>query len=112
MFTAGAALLVLAFCYWLIEIKRSRWWTRPFAALGVNALAVFFRSTLLAILLARVHVTAGDGRLRTLQPMLFDAFFAPWAPAMAASLAWALANVLLWLLVTWALDRRGIRLTV
>jgi predicted acyltransferase len=112
VFTAGAALLVLAFCYWLIEIKRSRWWTRPFAALGVNALAVFFLSTLLAILLARVHVTAGDGRLRTLQPMLFDAAFAPWAPAMAASLAWALANVLLWLLITWALDRRGIRLTV
>ena len=112
VFTAGAALLGLAVCYWLIEIKGSRWWTPPFSALGRNALAVFFLSTLLAILLARVHVTAGDGQLRTLQPVLFETLFAPWAGAAAASLAWALANVLLWLLVAWVLDRRGIRLTV
>ena len=112
VFTAGAALVVLAASYWLIEIKRSRWWTRPFVILGVNALAVFFLSTLLSLLLVRVHIPGGDGRLRPLQSVLFEALFAPWAPAAAASLAWALATVLLWLLVMWPLVRRGIRLTV
>jgi len=112
VFTAGAALVVLAACYWLVEIKGSRWWTPPFVVLGVNALAVFFLSTLLSLLLLRIRIPAGDGRLRPLQPVLFEALFAPWAPAAAASLAWALAHVLLWLLVMWPLFRKGIRLGV
>src|SRR5215471_7646114 len=72
VFTAGAALIALAACYWLIEIRRSTWWTPPFAILGVNALAVFFLSTLLAILLARVRVPVDGGQLRSLQAVLFD----------------------------------------
>ena len=112
VFTAGAALVVLAACYWLVEIKGSRWWTPPFVVLGVNALAVFFLSTLLSLLLLRIRIPAGDGRLRPLQAVLFEALFAPWAPAAAASLAWALAHVLLWLFVMWPLFRKGIRLGV
>jgi hypothetical protein len=79
MFTAGAALLVLAACYWAIEMRRWRRWTPPFAALGVNALAVFFLSTLLARLLVLVRVAAADGRARPLQAVLFDGLFLPWA---------------------------------
>src|SRR5881397_3012939 len=112
VFTAGAALVALAACYWLVEIRGSRWWTPPFVVLGVNALAVFFLSTLLSLLLLRIRIPAGDGRLRPLEPVLFEALFAPWAPAAAASLAWSLANVLLWLFVMWPLFRRGVRLTV
>jgi len=112
IFTAGAALIALAACYWLIEMRRSTWWTPPFAILGVNALAVFFLSTLLAILLARVRVPIGSGQLRSLQAVLFDGLFAPWATITAASLAWALANVLLWLAIMWPLFRKGVRLGV
>lgn len=112
MFTAGAALVVLTACYWLIEVHGSRWWTRPFQVLGVNALAVFFLSTLLARLLIAVQVPAADGRLRSLQAVLYDAYFVPWAGPTVASLGWAGANVLLWLAVMWPLFRRNIRLTV
>jgi predicted acyltransferase len=112
VFTAGAALLGLAACYWLIEIKRSRWWTGPFRILGVNALAVFFLSTLLAILLARVSIPGTDGRPHSLQAILFGALFAPWASPAAASLSWAATNVVLWLLLLWPFSRKGLRLTV
>lgn len=112
VFTAGAALLGLAACYWLIEIKRSRSWTGPFRILGVNALAVFFLSTLLAILLARISILGADGRPHSLQAVLFDALFTPWAPLAAASLAWAITNVVLWLAILWPFSRRGVRLTV
>jgi predicted acyltransferase len=105
VFTAGVALLILAVCYWLIEIRGWTWWTGPFVVLGVNALAVFFLSTLLAIALARVHV----GSSRALGPVLFDALFRPWLRPAAASLAWAIANVLLWLFAMWPLYRKGIR---
>ena len=111
-FTAGAALLVLAVCFWLIEVKGSTWWTTPFVILGVNALAVFFLSTLLAIGLARVHVPDGAGQSRALQAVLYEHLFAPWLKPAAASLAWALGNVLLWLAAMWALYRKGIRISV
>jgi predicted acyltransferase len=111
VFTAGAALLVLAACFWLIEVKGSTGWTTPLVILGVNALAVFFLSTLLAIVLARVHVPDG-GQSRALQAVLYDHFLAPWLRPAAASLAWALGNVLLWLAAMWALYRKGIRVTV
>jgi len=112
VFTGGAALVALALLYWLIEIEDSRWWTPPFVALGVNALAVFFLSTLLAIMLARVRLSVAGGSMRPLQAVLFDTLFAPWGPATLASLAWALANVLLWLLVMWPFFRKGVRLGV
>ena len=112
VFTAGAALVALAACYWAIEIRRSRWWTAPFAALGLNALAVFFLSTLLARLLIAIQVSGAGGRPRALHAVLYDAVFAPWATPPLASLAWALANVLLWLLAMWPLFRRNVRLGV
>jgi predicted acyltransferase len=105
VFTAGAALLILAACYWLIEIKGWTWWTGPFVVLGVNALAVFFLCTLLAIALARIHF----GSSRALQAVLFDLLFRSWLGPAPASLAWALGNVLLWLLAMWPLYRKGIR---
>jgi predicted acyltransferase len=112
VFTAGAALTVLAACYWTIEIRRSRWWTAPFAVLGVNALAVFFLSTLVARLLIAIQVASAGGRPRALHAVLYDALFAPWAAPPVASLAWALANVLIWLLAMWPLARSNIRLGV
>ena len=47
-----------------------------------------------------------------LQAVLFEALFTPWLRPAAASLAWALANVLLWLLAMWPLYRKGIRIPV
>jgi predicted acyltransferase len=112
LFTAGAALLALAACYWLIEVRGLRWGTAPIAALGGSALAVFFLSTLVARLLADVRVAAAGGARRPLQAVLFEALFAPWASPVNASLLWALATLLLWTAVFWPLARRNIRLRV
>ena len=110
VFTAGAALLVLGACYWLVEARGYRAWTRPFVVLGVNALALFFLSSLVARLLIVIKVDP-SGRI-PLHAWLFDHLFAPWATPINASLAFALAYLLLWLLLMWLLDRHQIRLTV
>lgn len=112
VFTAGAALLTLAVCSWTIELKGWTWWTGPFMVFGVNALAVFFLSTLLAIVLTRVHVVDGAGQSRVLQALLYERWLTPWLRPAAASLTWALGNVLLWLSVMGLLYRRGIRVSV
>ncbi|HEV8614561.1 MAG TPA: DUF5009 domain-containing protein [Methylomirabilota bacterium] len=103
--TAGLALLALSACYWAIEIRVWRGWATPFVVLGVNALAVFFLSTLVAHALTQVHV---DGR--PLQALVFERVFASWATPVNASLAYAVAYLLAWWGVMWLFYRGGIRL--
>lgn len=109
VFTAGLALIVLAACYWLVEVRAYRRWAMPFAVLGVNALVLFFLSTLLARLLSIIRV--GPER-HSLQTVLFDRVFAPLASPVNASLAYAAAYVLGWWAIMWMLYRWNIRLRV
>lgn len=44
VYMAGLALCFLGFCYWLIDIKGYRRWTKPFVIFGVNALVLFVGS--------------------------------------------------------------------
>jgi predicted acyltransferase len=106
---SGFASLALAICHWLTEVRGWRGWARPFAVLGVNALALFFLSSLMARLLLLIRVGPEDQRL---QGWLFEYLFAPWASPTDASLAYAVAYVLLWWGLMWALHRSGLRLRV
>ena len=96
--TAGIALAALALCYYVVDVLGYRRWAQPFAMLGVNALLLFFFSTLVAVILLRT--SAGD---RNVHRALFDTVFAPWAAPEAASLAYALAYLAVWWVATWAL---------
>jgi predicted acyltransferase len=109
LFTSGLAALALAACYWSIEVRGRRGWARPFVVLGVTALPLFFLSSFMARLLVLIRVGPGGPRL---QAWLFDHLFAPWLPPVDASLAYALAYVLLWWGLMWALHRSGVRLRV
>ncbi len=47
LFTAGCALIVLAMCYWLTDIRLHRgWWTKPFIIFGKNAIVAYILSEL------------------------------------------------------------------
>ena len=109
VFTAGLALIALALCYWLVEVRAHRRWAVPFAVLGVNALVLFFLSTLVARLLSIIRVGA-EGR--SVQAVLFDHVFAPLASPVNASLAFALAYVAVWWAIMWMLYRWNIQLRV
>lgn len=112
LFTAGVALLALAACHRVVEVRGLRRWTPPLVAFGVNALALFFLSTLVARVLVVVKVPLGDRGPVALHAAIFERVFAPWASPVNASLAFALATVLAWLAVMWVLYRKDIRLTV
>jgi predicted acyltransferase len=102
---AGIALLVFAACYWAVEVCGWRRWAAPFVVFGVNALAAFFLSTLAAQAMTLVRV--GDVNL---QQLVFLRAFAPWASPVNASLAYALAYMLVWWAMMWLFCRAGIRL--
>jgi predicted acyltransferase len=105
----GLAALALAACYWVIEVRGRRRWAAPFVVLGVTALPLFFLSSLMARLLLLIRVGPQGVRLHA---WLFDHLFAPWASPVNASLAFALAYVLLWWGLMCALQRTGLRLRV
>jgi predicted acyltransferase len=108
VFTAGAAALCLAVGLWAIDMKG---WSRPAApmvAFGVNPMLAFFGSGIMTRLLVSIVRLEVNGRDVPLQRVLYEAGFASWLPDKLASLAWALAFVLVWLAILWPLWRKGV----
>jgi predicted acyltransferase len=108
IFSAGMACLLLALLYWLVDMKGQRSWTRPFLIFGTNAIAAYWLSTLLGIILDWIVVAGPDGELQVLKTYLYETLFASWLPAADASLAYAITYVLLWLGLISLLYRRRI----
>jgi predicted acyltransferase len=97
VFTTGMALELLAFCYWLIDIKRYKRWALPFVIFGTNALAVFVLSGLAARILNLWKTTRIDGRPGNSQTYIYEHLFASWAAPANGSLLYALLYLLIWL---------------
>jgi predicted acyltransferase len=102
LFTAGLALEFLALCYWVIDIQGYRRWAWPFEVFGVNALALFVGTGLMVKLMAIWRV----------QGWVFGNLFLTWAEPINASLFYAIAFILLWLVLMWLLYRKRIYIKV
>lgn len=124
LLAGGIAMHVLAMCYWLIDVKGWRRWSLPFLVFGTNAILVYFASGIFARVLLFYHYTgefpflqrAGTGS-PSMRRVLFDKGFAAHFPATGhgpynASLAFALAYVLFWLILMIPFYRRRIFLKV
>jgi predicted acyltransferase len=107
LFTGGFALHFLAICYWFVDIKRYRNWTKPFEVYGLNALAVFVLSTLTAKLMYVIPVYTEGGQT-TIKGLIYDNLLLPIASPMNASLIFALLYILFWLWVMWIFYKRKI----
>ncbi|MBV9623692.1 MAG: DUF1624 domain-containing protein [Acidobacteria bacterium] len=108
IFTAGLALVGLAVCYWIADVKRHHGsWTKPILVFGKNAIAAYFFSEALAGVLHALHV-ARAGAPISLQGYLYFRLFAPFGSPANASLAYALVFVGLCWAVMAVLYRRGI----
>ncbi|MBS1809487.1 MAG: DUF5009 domain-containing protein [Acidobacteria bacterium] len=110
--TTGLALQLLALCYWSIDIKGYKRWTKPFVIFGVNALALFVLSGLMARILSVIPMTKMDGTPGTLKGWIYEHFFTSWLSPINASLGFALGYVLLWLGLMTILYRRRIFIKV
>lgn len=89
VFTAGIALVCLALCYEVVDVRRQRGaWTWPILVFGKNAIAAYIFSETLAILLYGIHVGGGS-----LLNHVYRSVFAPLANPANASLLYALVYV-------------------
>jgi predicted acyltransferase len=111
LFTAGAACLLLALCWWLIEMRGWRGWDRPFLWLGSNAILAYALSTFFAKEGYVIKVTEGAQKIGV-QDWIYQHWFVPFAQPINASLAFAICYTALWTLVAWFFYRKKIFLKV
>ncbi len=110
--TSGIALLTLAACYWLIDIKGYRKWAWPFVVFGVNALPLFVFSGIMARMLGAYRVAGAEGKPVSLQKWIFDNMYLSIAQPIDASLLYAISFILVWLFLMWMLYRRQVFIKV
>ena len=107
LFTGGFALVFLALCYWLVEIRGWKRWGWPWLVYGSNAITVYALSSLVGKISISVHV---HGEL--LKTWAYERWFAPLAKPLHASLLWASAYVLTFWVLAWVLYRKRIFIKV
>jgi predicted acyltransferase len=111
LFTAGMACVAIATLVWLIDVQGRKRWVAPFVTYGLNPMTAFVGSGLMAKLMGLIHVSMG-GESVSLQQAIYRSVFASWLSPRNASLAFAIAFVVLWYGILRVLERRGVVLKV
>ena len=104
LFTGGFALAALALCYWMVEMRGWRTWGAPFVWYGSNAITVYAASGALAIFSIKGHVRPGV----TYKTWVYGTMFAPAARPEIASVMYASAYVITFMVLAWVMYRNKI----
>ncbi|GCL38074.1 hypothetical protein SR1949_31870 [Sphaerospermopsis reniformis] len=105
VYTAGWALLVLALCYEVVEVRGLKKWGFPWEVMGLNAIFLFVGSGVVGRILVKTSVGSGKDAVAT-KTWIYDNLFSAWAGNMNGSLLFAITNLLLWWLVLYFMYRR------
>lgn len=96
LFMGGMAMVFLACCYYLVDIRKSTWWTLPCLIYGMNSVAVWIFSQLGMKTLLAIQITDAAGATTNLWRAGGN-FLATYLGAMNGSLAFAILYDLFWL---------------
>ena len=108
LFTAGAALLVFALCYWTMDMRGWRSLAAPLLPFGTNAIFAYALAAIVSEVSTDFEFSFSDGREQTLHGWIYQRWFVPHASANNASLAFGLFFVLCIFVCVWPLYRRKI----
>lgn len=112
LFTSGLAAIFLASLYWLIDVKRYQTFSTPFVVYGVNAITVYFLSTVMAKLFNFIKVRDVSDAEVSLKTWIFQNYLAPNFSPLNASLAWAILFLSFWFLILWWMYQRKLIIKV
>jgi len=112
LFSAGMAALALATVMWIVDFNRVRRGTNFFVIYGVNPIVAFVGSAVMARCIYSIFKVGYEGHRISLQEGIYRTLFASWLSPINASLAFAIAFVLLWYGILSVLHRKGIILKV
>lgn len=111
LYTSGIAMQVLATLYWTIDVLGYEKWSRPFTWYGVNALAVFVGSGLLAESLIKIDIQQGSETL-SVWSFIYTNLFTTWLSPVNASLGFALMWVVFFGAILYVLFKKQIFIKV
>jgi len=112
LFTGGFAMLMLAACYWIVDVREWRAWTKPFLVFGMNAILAYALAALVSEISTDFEFTGSHGRQTTLHGWLYQRFFVPHASPVNASLAYAISFVVVIFVMLWPFYRKKLYLRV
>ena len=113
LFHCGFALVLLALCYWVLDIKQWRGcWTIPIEVFGVNAIAAYILSEVGGTGLERLMLRLSDGSSMTFQNFVYQRWLVPLASPANASLVYSLVFLTLCGAIMWPLYRKRIYIRI
>ncbi len=98
--------------FWVVDVKRWRAWAAPLLVFGANAITAFVLSSVITVVLDRIHVPAPGGLSIPLHQWAYQSLFAAWLVPVHASLAYAILIVVLNLALMYFLYRKHVFLRV
>lgn len=107
LWTGGLALLLLGVCYWLIEMKGLKRWSKPFEIFGVNAMAAYVLHIFFLKLQLMIAIPQQDGSPRNVRSFITEHLWG-WASPQNAALFYAISYTALWFFVLYMLYRKKI----
>jgi predicted acyltransferase len=112
IFMCGMALVIFTGCYYLVDIKKVTWWTKPFVVFGVNSITIWMGEWMLYSILNGIHLRQADDTVVSVWTLIYSRFFASWAGPLHGSELVAFANVLLWLAILTLMYKKRIFIKV
>ncbi|WP_353931080.1 acyltransferase family protein [Okeanomitos corallinicola TIOX110] len=95
LFSSGWALMLLAACYELIEVRLIKRWSKPFEIMGLNAIALFIASVMLIKVTAKIKIGTGESAI-SIYNWIYQNIFASWAGTFNGSFLFGVVTLLLW----------------
>lgn len=110
LYTAGLALVILAFAIWLIDVKGYKTWTKPLIVFGLNPLFIYSLSIVWIKLMVYVfRWETAEGETTALYHQIYQHVFLPIANNnVNASLFFALAHIIVYWAIGYILYRKKI----
>jgi len=93
--SGGWCLLVLAFSYWLIDLKKWQNWSMFFAIVGMNSLFIYLFA----------HIGGGELVYSMVKPFTM-AIFSGWGELNAKMITSSITWLLLWYICYWLYQKR------
>jgi len=112
LYTSGFTLLAWSLCYYIIDVRKLKRWTKPFAAYGVSCIFVFLASHVVGALFYLIRIPSASGKSISLQRVIVDNLFLSWFSPQNASLLFAICVVLLWVIPLWILYNKQIYIKI
>jgi predicted acyltransferase len=89
-FTGGIAFILLATCFYVIDIKGHKHWTKPFVMLGLNSIFIYVLSEIVNLALIYASVPLTQNANTALKSLIYERLFVSWAGPLHGSFLYAI----------------------